>query len=344
MHALLGGRPIASVRPAVRRLRAAMAGGVLATAALAATAPTAHAWYKFRDIVDQNDPTFNQELGINDYGVIAGYFGSGVAGHPNKGYTLVRGHFINENFPASVQTQVTGLNNLGSAAIRSRRSLIFRGTTVGFWAPSNNASGVNSNFGFINVGGATGVFISINNPATGSINGIETNQLLGVNDNNIAVGFYVDGNGQTHGYTYDLLANFFSGNIDDPNGVGTTTAAAIDNRGDIAGFFVDGNNVTHGFVLPNGGAFTTIDAPNAKATSLLGLNNFGVAVGFDIDQQGAMHGIICNVANASCAQLDDPNGIGTTTFNGVNDNAQIVGFYVNGAGSTIGLIANPLAH
>ena len=41
--------------------------------------------FTFQDIINTNDPTFNQELGINNQGVIAGYFGTGTAGHPNKG-------------------------------------------------------------------------------------------------------------------------------------------------------------------------------------------------------------------------------------------------------------------
>ncbi len=77
------------------------------------------------------------------------------------------------------------------------------------------------------------------------------------------------------------------------------------------------------------------------ATSLFGLNNFGEAVGFDIDTNGAMHGIICHVVTGACEEQDDPNGIDTTTFNGLNDHGQIVGFYVNGAGNTIGLLATP---
>ena len=68
------------------------------------------------------------------------------------------------------------------------------------------------------------------------------------------------------------------------------------------------------------------------STSLLGLNNLGEAVGFDVDGAGAMHGVICGTSNLLCTQADDPNGIGTTTLNGVNDKGQIVGFYVNGAG------------
>src|SRR4051794_31731419 len=41
--------------------------------------------FSFKTLDDPADPTFNQLLGINDSGVIAGYFGSGDAGHPNKG-------------------------------------------------------------------------------------------------------------------------------------------------------------------------------------------------------------------------------------------------------------------
>jgi probable HAF family extracellular repeat protein len=328
--------------PTASAFRVKIVSGVLTTIVLAVTTPASHAdtfqkGYQFRDVVNTNDPTFNQELGINVFGEIAGYFGSGAAEHPNKGYTVTppytaQNDFTNENFPGSVQTQVTGLNNK------------LKPTTVGFWADANNASGVNNNFGFVNFGGQNGTFIEVNHPGTGTINGVMTNQLLGVNVFNVAVGFYVDTAGATHGYTYNIARNTYSGNIDDPNGVGATTAAAINDLGQIAGFFTDGNGVTHGF-FETGGYFKTIDAPGATATSLLGLSNTGEAVGFDVDMSGAMHGIICNVYLPTfvptCKLLDDPNGIGTTTFNGVNSLGQIVGFYVNGANNTIGLVAAP---
>ena len=49
---------------------------------------------------------FTQLLGINKNGVIAGYRGSGLPGHPNKGFTLVLPNtFTAENFPGSVQTR-----------------------------------------------------------------------------------------------------------------------------------------------------------------------------------------------------------------------------------------------
>jgi hypothetical protein len=114
------------------------------TAALAlsgsAGASTAQAsGYQFRTVDNARDLTFNQLLGVNNEGVIAGYFGSGAQNHPNKGYVLSHGAYRNENFPGSVQTQVTGLNN--------------RGVTVGFWSSMNNANQVNDNHGFVDVNG-----------------------------------------------------------------------------------------------------------------------------------------------------------------------------------------------
>src|SRR5262252_7952191 len=110
----------------------------VAQAAPVASHQAAATTYTFTTLNDQADPTFNQLLGINVHNVIAGYFGSGAAGHPNKGYLLLpphgHGSYQNENFPGSVQTQVTGLNN--------------NHVTVGFWSSANNASMVNDNSGF----------------------------------------------------------------------------------------------------------------------------------------------------------------------------------------------------
>ena len=54
-----------------------------------------------------------------------------------------------------------------------------------------------------------------------------------------------------------------------------------------------------------------------------------------------MHGLVYNLGNDTFQKIDDPFGIGTTTINGINDLKQIVGFYVNGADNTIGLLATP---
>ena len=308
--------------------------GVLTAAALGLAAIPANAVaisFSFQDIVNNNDPTFNQELGINGGGTIAGYFGSGMAGHPNQGYTVVppygQANFTNENFPGSAQTQVTAINNIG--------------TTVGFWSNTNMGVGMDSNFGFTDVGGT---FTNVNNPNTATTPPV-FNQLLGVNNSNVAVGFYVDAAGVTHGYTYTISSLSFSSNINDPN-AGTaagqgTTATAINNTGEIAGFYVDAAGVTHGFV-DVGGMFTTIDPTGSTSTMLLGLNDNGFAVGTYTDSMDVMHGLLFDLDNDTFENVDDPFGIGTTTINGINDLDQLVGFYVNGVGNTIGLLADPV--
>ncbi len=59
----------------------------------------------YRTLDNAADPAFNQLLGINDKGVIAGSYGSGASGHPNKGYVLeppyAQTNFVDENYPGN---------------------------------------------------------------------------------------------------------------------------------------------------------------------------------------------------------------------------------------------------
>jgi hypothetical protein len=179
--------------------------------------------------------------------VIAGYFGSGAQGHPNQGYLLFRPHsrgdYLNENFPGSVQTQVTGLND--------------RGVTVGFWSDMNTANQANNNFGFYKVPGHR--FHNVNFPnSTGGNSTPPVNQLLGVNDSNIAVGFYDDTNGNGHGYVYSIPRHRFHA-LSLPSDVTSDTAAAINNHDDIAGFATVSGQ-TEGFLLRSDGGLTALRA------------------------------------------------------------------------------------
>jgi len=55
---------------------------------------------------------------------------------------------------------------------------------------------------------------------------------------------------------------------------------------------------------------------------------------------------VYSIAGGTYKTIDDPNAIlanGGTTINGINDNGQLVGFYGDANGNTIGLLANPAA-
>ncbi len=273
----------------------------------------------FQTINNSNDPPVNQLLGINNSGTIAGYFGSGAAGHPNKGYTVTPPYgptsFVNENFPGSVQTQVTGLNNTG--------------VTVGFYAPTNLGTG-DVNHGFVDVGG---VFTPVDNPSTTGTPAV--NQLLGVNDHNIADGFYTDAAGNSHGYTYTIGSKLFTPIL--VAGATSVTAAAINNFGVVAGFFTNAANDVLGFTENlNGTNFTSFEAPGSTNTMFLGINNAGQVVGTYTDAANNAHGLL--YSNGSFTTVNDPLGPNSTVLNGINDLGQAVGFYTDSMNNVDGLL------
>ena len=289
--------------------------------------------YQIVTLNDARDLTFNQLLGINNEGVIAGYFGSGAAGHPNKGYALVppfaQNDFLNENFPGSAQTQVTGLND--------------RGVTVGFWSAQNTASMSNNNFGFY---WQDGRFHSVSFP-TGDNARPPVNQLLGVSDSDIAVGFYTNGQGSNRGYEYNIRTRQFTRVVvpGAPSGVNgpSLTAAAISNNGDVAGFYNKTSSQVDAFLKLRDGRFITLAYPGASMTQAFGVNDSDEVVGAYTTGSGnnaVTHGFTWT-AERGFTIVDDPQGTGTTTINGVNDLGDIVGFYTDGAGNTDGFAAVP---
>ena len=258
--------------------------------------------YTFTDVINPADPTFNQELGINNSGVIAGYNGSGVPGHPNQGYTTSTANltsFTSENFPGSVQTQVTGINN--------------RGNTVGFYSPTNNGS--DANFGFYNK--TPGSYTAVVNPLTTSTPSV--NQLLGINNSGIAAGFYNDASGNSHGYTLDTLTGAFTPVVDPSVTTTSLQATAINNADDIAGFFTAGGK-TSGFVDISE-VFTTLNAPKAASTQAFGINNKSQVVGVSMGAGGKTFGFLYNINTKTYRFFSDPSGVGATFFNGINDPA-----------------------
>jgi hypothetical protein len=303
---------------------------LIATPALAMPQAGHAPHYQFRTIDNNNDPTFNQLLGINQQGEIAGYLGSGAHGHPNKGYVLMPSYrqrnFLPENFPRSAQTQVTGLND--------------DAVTVGFWSDMNSASGMNDNIGFYSLDGR---FHSVSFPTNDNASPA-VNQLLGVNDDDLAAGFYVDSEGNSHGYTYSIRRHRFS-EVMVP-GATSVTAAAINNWNDVAGFATDAGGHIDGFVMTAGGTVTTLDYPGATMTQAFGVNDSDEVVGVyqvGTGDSAMMHGFTWTPLHGF-QTVDDPNGAGATTINGVNDSGQLVGFYTDAAGNTDGLLASPVQH
>jgi uncharacterized membrane protein len=274
--------------------------------------------YTFQTVNFPGD-TFTQLLGVNNSGVIAGYHGSGAAGHPNQGFTLVLPNtYTSENFPGSAQTQVVGINSAGD--------------TGGFYI---DAAGVTH--GFTKVGAT---FTTLDFPGTAF------NQILGVNDNGQAAGYSsTDPTGMTlqqafihqPNLSFTSLAGFL------PAGTQNNQATSINNFGGISGFYVDAGGFNHGFLLtPMSVGFVemSLEFPGSTFTQALGLNNLFQVVGSYTDAMGGMHGFVWK--NGTFQTVDDPNGTGGTTINGINDQGEIVGFFVDAAGNTDGFVGTPV--
>jgi hypothetical protein len=281
---------------------------------------------EFTTLDDAADPTFNQLLSINDSGTIAGYFGSGAPGHPNKGYTLSspfgQGDYTNENFPTSAQTQVTGINN--------------EGTTVGFWV-----DGQGDNFGFVDEHGGT--FTTAIDPAaaSGAAGGPITEQFLGVNNKDQVAGFYTDANGNSHGFVYNIDTNSFV-KVHVP-GATSVTATDINDQGDISGFFQKGG-ATEGFLEVSGHVYTLSGPAGATDVQALGLNNKDQVVGSYVGAHGNTHGFLYSNTTNHYTTINDPNAAGSTVVNGINNKGDMVGFYTDAAGNTDGMAVGTTGH
>jgi hypothetical protein len=320
--------PRRSTRGVVRRLlrgagvlglaAGAVTGGLAAAGGVANASPPTS--YHFATLDNSNDPTFNQLLGINNDGVIAGYFGSGMAGHPNKGYYLLQGRtqldYRIENYPGSAQTQVTGLNDFS--------------TQVGFFAPTN--TGMDANFGWYSTdNGRTfqHLFIPYGPKSTPSVA-----QLLGVNDSNKIVGFYNDAKNNSHGFSYNLNTHVFA--FTTIPGATSVTDTAIANTGHIAGIVTIGGSVKS-FLEYNPQHIVQFAVPGADMTQAFGVNDHDEVVGV-YTVGTATHGFTWT-PQGGFTTVDDPRGIGTTTINGVNDFGTLVGFYTDSQNNVDGLVA-----
>jgi hypothetical protein len=320
--------------PRARRMAAAVTAAVAAS--LAAALPAAASErapavsYTFQRLDSSGDPSFNVLLGINKHGVIAGYFGSGAHGHPNAGYLLRspyhQGNYAAESFPRAAQTQVTGIND--------------NGVTVGFFSRTNRANPLsNANFGFYRLNGK---YHRVAFPAARAADGKSVpnvDQLLGVNNSGVAAGFYVDASGDSHGYLYNIFTHHFTPeNVS--GGAVSVVATGISNKGDVTGYFTPLSGPIRAFLIMHATRHVVIlAAGGADMTQAYGVNNSDEVVGattvgsrtfgFTWRPVGGFH------------QVNDPNGIGSTIINGVNDAGDLVGFYTSANGNTNGMLAIP---
>jgi hypothetical protein len=261
--------------------------------------------FNVQTVTDPTLTNFIQLLGINNAGTIAGTDNAASA----QGFTLVLpGTFATENFPGSVTSMVTGINQ--------------NGDTVGIYTDAGG-----NTHGFTDIGGA---FTTVDNPASAVFN-----QGLGINLTDETVGYYAPTQAGTTGQiAYSQTGGTFTtiNGLLPPNA--NSQAVGVDNAGDIVGFFQPTSTTSVGF-LDVGGTITPLDPFGSTFTQALGINNLGWIVGFYVDGSSVQHGY---VDIGGTFYSFDPPGSVSTTINGVNDVGQIVGFYTDANDHVIGFV------
>lgn len=211
--------------------------------------------YSFVTINDSPN-TYTELNGINDATYIVGYHGF----NPQFGFTLLPSSscppacsFRTENYPGSISTEVFGINNDNNPNFE----------TAGFWLDK-----IYIYHGFMRNAGA---WTDVDYPGT------TNNFLLGLNDNDVAAGYYEGTDNKDYPYIYSQPGNQFTP-LSIP-GNDSAWAAGINDFNVIVGTYFDSANIPHGFEI-NGLTFTALNYPGAAATYANGINNAGAIVGF----------------------------------------------------------------
>jgi len=206
-------------------------------------------------------------------------------------------------------------------------------------------------------------------------------QVVGINNGNATVGFYIDQQGTNHGFQKREGADAVT--VDLP---GTTfnQLLGINNKGQAAGYYQDAAGNQHGYVHEDDGSFLVLNVPSTSDQAT-GINDQGDIVGFmqtsptattadgfvlhdghlkkidfpkstftqalGINNHGDIVGDYTDAngtmhgfeyRDGSYLSIDVP-GASSTTVNGINDDGTIVGFFQdpNQNNNTIGLVGQP---
>jgi probable HAF family extracellular repeat protein len=303
-----------------------------------ATAGFELAGKKYKEIHVPGSNGFTRALGINDSSLIVGDFlGKDGAYH---GFMLSDGKYTKYDVDKGVvSTSIFTVNdNADFAGVAGLEAFI----NIGGVLTEFYASGTDATYPYaINVNDeVVGEYFDAGNnshgfyrDSSGTITeivppGAVQVSCFGINDSGVITGWYTDGAGDSHGFSY--TAGVFQ-TLD------FNQAHGINNKGDLVGLYVGPgapSGVVYG-ILATPAALkipATVAATDALSTSIVGVNNSSVMVGFYTDSGGKSHGLM--LKGRKVTKIDDPNArAGTTSCQGINSTDQIVGYYEAAGGA-----------
>ncbi len=272
--------------------------------------------YKFVTVNVPGSSTFTRVLGVDDLGQVVGYYGSGTPSDPSHGFSSLVPYakFRTLNFPLAVNTVATSID----------------GTRIVAGYFEDNSPGHHT-FGFIRNRAIWTYYKDFKTPKGPN----SVNELLGINDSGIAVGFYKDSYGND--IPYEVAGGHYEALH--PPGAVSAMATGINKPGDITGTETLASGETEGWLLRNG---TYTQLSYANSTQAFAINYQQEVAGSYVDGAGT-HGFVLIKPGSPGQQIwqsiDEPNAAGTTVVTSINDHHTITGWYLDASGHTDGFVA-----
>ncbi|MBV9718109.1 MAG: hypothetical protein JOZ77_02235 [Candidatus Eremiobacteraeota bacterium] len=290
--------------------------------------PAGSSHWKFSTLNNPNNQNFNALSGINNTGKITGYTGNGSGRDPHRGFVVGdygKDSFRPLNYPGAVDTVATSLNNSKA--------------TAGWEVSKQGAI-----FGFILQGGVWTIYKD--QKLRGGTSNVT--ELLGINDADLAVGFFTDEYGIDHAFELNATVGKFHGIT--PQGAYSAAATGINGKGDIVGWMTTQKGIDSCDPGPckiwmlKGGVFSYYAFPRAKSTEPTGVNWQDQITGSFVDSANHTHGFLLShpLGSEGWTQIDAPHSKGATVVTSVENHDYMVGYYIDDdKGNTNGFLATP---
>jgi hypothetical protein len=225
-------------------------------------------------------------------------------------------------------------------------------------------SGINSASTIVGADGTGKAFYQSHGKVTTfTIPGATSTAANGINDQGTIVGNYTPSGTTSTGFITVNAKTIIR--INAPSGEDYVVPTAINNKGLVVGYYLDAGTRFHGFMANEKQAHNgTLTATAIKdpvpeeagvkfySSSITGVNDKGIAVGYYIDSTQSIHGFILNLQTGKYTFLEDPSapflggiyGVQQTEIYGITNSGEILGEYDGDSGIPHGFVATPIRH
>jgi probable HAF family extracellular repeat protein len=267
--------------------------------------------YRFTEIPVPG-PSF--AVGINDEGLVTGYYGDPTMGDVFSFLYERGGLTTGIAAPGATITSVGGANNrgvdTGNYGNEANQQAAFYDIRRGTFTPLPEIPGMPLNFGngINDFGHVSGVAYASGDWSLGGTG-------LGQN-------WIWDG----ENYSFYTV----------PGAVNGAQAGGINNRDQVTGLYVGSSGLPQGFIK-DGDKYTTLDVPGAIYTLASGINNQGTVVGSYLDASGN-HGFIWSNGEFVTVDVTISGAVGTGWYSS-NEHGDLAGVYGDASGVFHAVIA-----